>query len=449
MYVKQNGKIKATKTNRILALAYYGYSSGDISTILGASSGHIYETLRKYPIDKRLTRPVPITMFQTKAEKDLLQDYTEQISAAYKKHQGTAKTGEHKSVEAPNQKVVVKETQSVKKATKKEMTESITMDTVTEDEEQPPSARVTKSQELVEEFHSDSFVRSKGYLHYLAEVDTELGEDGDCELCANKGWVMAPGPTGITKTTCPVCLGSSKIKKKKQLNEYDKRKQLNELIKNKTYLQGEFDFEKFLEGVLLPVELRGYSFNKYVEFMNDILNGLSNGILPTKSYYIVAPDGYGKKWFAYEVIKLLVEYNYKTTGLLNTVELSELLDSRSFAELNEKMDADIIMVSLTGLNKGYYSHVIKYLTEYADSQGKPLFVFSRVEAKSLVVHDGGMRGLIFNQTSPNEYGQLMQVGLQGQEFGKAYHMLVDASNESIGFKPSDDAKYAKNKKYKK
>lgn len=449
MYVKQNGKIKATKTNRILALAYYGYSSGDISTILGASSGHIYETLRKYPIDKRLTRPVPITMFQTKAEKDLLQDYTEQISAAYKKHQGTAKTGEHKDVEAPNQKVEVKETQTVKKATKKEMTESITMGTLTEDEEHPPSARVTKSQELVEEFHSDSFVRSKGYLHYLAEVDMELGEDGDCELCANKGWIMAPGSNGITKTTCPVCLGNSKIKKKKQLNEYDKRKQLNGLIKNKTYLRGEFDFEKFLEGVLLPVELRGYSFNKYVEFMNDILNGLSNGILPTKSYYIVAPDGYGKKWFAYEVIKLLVEYNYKTTGLLNTVELSELLDSRKYAELHEKMDADIIMVSLTGLNKGYYSHVIKYLTEYADSQGKPLFVFSRVEAKSLVVHDGGMRGLIFNQTPPNEYGQLMQVGLQGQEFGKAYRMLVDASNESIGFKPSDDDKYAKNKKYKK
>lgn len=449
MYVKQNGKIKDTKTNRILALAYYGYSSGDISTILGASSGHIYETLRKYPIDKRLTRPVPITMFQTKAEKDLLQDYTEQISVAYKKHQGTAKTGEHKSVEEPNQKVEVKETQSVKKATKKEMTDSITMDTLTEDEEHPPSARVTKSQELVEEFHSDSFVRSKGYLHYLAEVDTELGEDGDCELCANKGWVMAPGSNGITKTTCPICLGSSKIKKKKQLNEYDKRKQLNELIKNKTYLRGEFDFEKFLEGVLLPVELRGYNFNKYVEFMNDILNGLSNGILPTKSYYIVAPDGYGKKWFAYEVIKLLVEFGYKTTGLLNTIELSELLDSRKFAELHEKMDADIIMVSLTGLNRGYYSHVIKYLTEYADSQGKPLFVFSRVEASSLVVKDGGMRGLIFNQTPPNEYGQLMQVGLQGQEYGKAYRILVDASNESIGFKPSDGDKYAKNKKYKK
>ena len=38
MYVKQKGKIKDTKTNRIIALTYYGYSNADIADILNASS---------------------------------------------------------------------------------------------------------------------------------------------------------------------------------------------------------------------------------------------------------------------------------------------------------------------------------------------------------------------------------------------------------------------------
>lgn len=447
MYVKQKGKIKDTKTNRIIALTYYGYSNADIADILNASSGHIYETIRKYPVEQPLTRPVPVSMFQTKAEKDLFKGYTKQINEVYKKHQLTQQDEEGTTnnrqvaksgttvTNTPNAKPIV----NTEEVIEEEPLLSKGSLTFGDDEEDVTEAiedeRVTSSQELVDEFYSDGEVRSKGYMEYLIAVETELDEDGNCELCSNKGWVMAPGPKGIKKSICPVCLGESTRKKQDKVSEYDKQTVLKELIPNEAYRTNNFDFEDFSRGILLPKEMRGYSYDQYINFMNSILVGLNNGELPNKSYYIVAPDGYGKKWFAYEVIKLMVENNFKTSGLLDTIELSQLLDTRDYDKLREKLDVDIIMVSLTGLNRGYYSHVVKYLTEYADSQGKPLFLFARVEAATFVAGDRGMAGLIFSQTGPHDYGKLMQVGLQGKEYAKAYQLLVNESNESIGYQP--------------
>lgn len=455
MYVKKDGKIKDTKVNRILALTYYGYSTKDISEILEASPGHIYETTRKYPVDQPLTRPVPLSMFKTKAEKELLKDYTRKINATYKRiqlEQQQEVTDTQEDSQTPEQVATntglggskpLKQVESKTKAVTNVDVKLITKGSLTfgDDEAEPVEdkvdERITKSQELVEEFHGDGEVRYKGYMDYLIAVDAELDEDGQCSLCSNKGWVMAPGETGIKKTICPVCLGNSTQKRVEKLDAYDKQQILEELIHNDIYRENNFDFEEFSKGILLPKELRGYTYDQYINFMNNVLNGLINRELPTKSYYIVAPDGYGKKWFAYEVIKLMVENNYKTTGLLDTVELSELLDSRKYTELKEKIDADIIMVTLTALNRGYYSHVIKYLTEYADSHGKALFVFSRVQAATLVAGDRGMAGVIFSHTGPHDYGRLMQVGLQGKEYTKAYQLLVDESNNSIGYDPND------------
>lgn len=463
MYVKQNGKIKDTQVNRIIALTYYGYRSTDIVEILGTSTGHIHGTLQKYSVETTITRPLPLTMFATKAEKDLFEGYKDKLSKVYHARQAELSTDtkeeepalvkEELKVAKPT-KVVAKRQEKVAKKPSRKLNLgdvmrggkgkpelNIKLDTLTSEDsllpQDEPSVEValTKSQELVDELHGTGFEREQGYLKYLTEVDQALGADGDCELCGNKGWVMAPSETGIRKNTCPVCLGDSVIKKVARLNDYDKQQLQERYIPNPTYRLNDFDFDLFSQGILLPEELRGYTYERYVEFMNTVLMDLNNRQLPTKSYYIVAPDGYGKKWFGYEVIKLLIEYGYKTTGLLDTIELSELIDKRNYQELKERLDADIIMVSLTGLNKGYYSHVIKYLTEYADSQGKSVFIFSRVEASMLVKGDQGMSGLIFSQTAPYEYGKLMQVGLQGKEHSQAYRLYVNSSNESIGYDP--------------
>lgn len=441
MFKRDGKKIKDIQFNRNVALYFYGYTYEDIAEILNNKKVNVYSSLSKNKAIEEVTPKksrVPYT-FMPKEVQELLVDVKDKIQTVYLQHK--------------TNKALNTETEDAQTTKSEGLT--YTLDTLDELEQEPAPAPAQDIQESgplqetgVNILHQDLGNRVNNFRAYVAEEEGLVDEKGQCVLCGGKGWVMQPSLQGLDKITCPSCLGRVVVDTSGQSSE-EKQLILERLIPNQYYRDNPFDHEAFSSGVKLPLELRGRSFDMYRNFMDDVLVGLQMKQVPNKSYYIVAPDGYGKKWFAYEVIKVMVEMGMKTTGMLNTIELSEAIDARDYKKLDGLLDTEIMMLNLSSMTKGKYAHVIQYLTDEADRRGVPLFIFARVEAYMLVYGDPSLAGLIYNQTDAYNYGQLQQVGITGREHKAAYEILSKESKESIGLTPTvkQELDSQRNRKY--
>ena len=442
MFKRDGKKIKDIQFNRNVALYFYGYTYDDIAEILNNKRANVYSSLFKNKAIDEVTPKksrVPYT-FMPKEVQELLVDVKDKIQTVYL---------QHKTNKALNTETEDAQTEDAQTTNSEGLT--YTLDTLDE-LEQETADDIQESEPLQETgvniLHQDLGNRVNNFRAYVAEEEGLVDEKGQCVLCGGKGWVMQPSLQGLDKITCPSCLGRVVVDTSGQSSE-EKQLILERLIPNQYYRDNPFDHEAFSRGVKLPLELRGRSFDTYRNFMDDVLVGLQMKQVPNKSYYIVAPDGYGKKWFAYEVIKVMVEMGMKTTGMLNTIELSQAIDSRDYKKLDELLDTEIMMLNLSSMTKGKYAHVIQYLTDEADRRGVPLFIFARVEAYMLVYGDPSLAGLIFNQTDAHNYGLLQQVGITGREHKAAYEILSEESKASIGLTPTvkQELDSQRNRKY--
>lgn len=442
MFKRDGKKIKDIQFNRNVALYFYGYTYDDIAEILNNKRVNVYSSLSKNKAIDEVTPKksrVPYT-FMPKEVQELLVDVKDKIQTVYL---------QHKTNKALNTETEDAQTEDAQTTNSEGLT--YTLDTLDE-LEQETAHDIQESEPLQETgvniLHQDLGNRVNNFRAYVAEEEGLVDEKGQCVLCGGKGWVMQPSLQGLDKITCPSCLGRVVVDTSGQSSE-EKQLILERLIPNQYYRDNPFDHEAFSSGVKLPLELRGRSFDMYRNFMDDVLVGLQMKQVPNKSYYIVAPDGYGKKWFAYEVIKVMVEMGMKTTGMLNTIELSDLINKRDFNKLDELLDTEIMMLNLSSMTKGKYAHVIQYLTDEADRRGVPLFIFARVEAYMLVYGDPSLAGLIYNQTDAYNYGLLQQVGITGREHKAAYEILSEESKASIGLTPTvkQELDSQRNRKY--
>lgn len=268
----------------------------------------------------------------------------------------------------------------------------------------------------------------------LDVASNAFGENKKCSLCNGKGWILQKTDKGLEKVICTVCQGLSKEITHRQKMKYDKEDLLNKYVRSEEYRQESFDINEFKTKIDFPEEYRGRSFDKYCTFMELTLAGLEEYTLPNKSYYVVAPDGFGKKWFAYEIIKQLIDKGYKTTGMLNAGIIGEYIDRNMYTELDKMLDADIILVNLSSLRKTYLTHTIQYLTEEADRRGVPLFVFSRVDAKTLIKNGNNwdVAKFLTIQSKDWVYGELEQVGIVGEEYTKAVRYMQMKKEHELG-----------------
>lgn len=281
----------------------------------------------------------------------------------------------------------------------------------------------------------DKFELNKGYMKKLEEWVKE--PDGDsCSVCGGQGWLLAPTTKGLKRITCIKCLGHKIKKAESSVVE----EELKKWIPNKVFRDGHFDFETFEKTVLLPVNERRYSFAKYVDFMDKTLSSLQSNILPKKSYYIVAPDNYGKKWFAYECMKVLAENSHEIGGLVDIADIKQALEVSDYNKAKELLTGDIIFVTLSNMGAGYFSASVKYVLDYASKYGKPVFLFTRVQANTWVTSDKNAMGLAYNNTRDYDYDKLEQVGLTGSEFSLAYRWGVSESNNSIKYREQGNRK---------
>ena len=442
------GKRKPTKTQVALTLYYLGYSYAQIAEITNNKRANVSSLIvraRTHSVDTET--PTPYSQFSkedkatVKQHKRKLETFEQEQLAGQENtelqsedEQTIQPEDEPEEVTPLKQKVNTAQ-KDVRIELEDETVSEFIDEVVTEGNQQlggnESSEDSVNGQNTGLLSASDSF-KVNHFNRQVARAESVYEPNTVCTLCNGKGWAMKPSAGGAMKITCPVCLGQSKKSSDFRVDE-DHEELLYELIPNRKYRESHFDHQKFVEQIEFPLEYRGRSFDQYQVFIDDVLVGLSQGKLPTKSYYIVAPDGFGKKWFAYEVIKLCIKNGFKSTGLLDPIAVSAAIDNRDAYALNRMLDTDIIMLNITSMRQSYNAHIFQYLTEEADSRGIPLFIFSRVTALTIIKGDRSLSGMIRSHTQPYDYGELEEIGILGREHTLAEKHRKTTNNQSIGY----------------
>lgn len=155
---------------------------------------------------------------------------------------------------------------------------------------------------------------------------------------------------------------------------------LEEYIKNDFFRLSELDIRQLNRELPISRRNRDVTVELYLEFMENYLNRLKLGRVPDKSYYVAAPDGFGKKVFVYQAIKEALRHDMTPTSLLDSHELYSLLDSRDYTGFYEIFNGvDMAFITLGGAPSNTGMIVIKTALEYCERIGIPLMVISRFE----------------------------------------------------------------------
>src|SRR5699024_7698323 len=132
-----------------------------------------------------------------------------------------------------------------------------------------------------------------------------------------------------------------KVKKKQKTDELvgtEEEKEIREdllklYIKNEYFRINDFDVKTLRKDPPLSRKDRDISVEVYITFLEDYLDRLKFGRRPDKSYFLSAPDGFGKKTFAYQVIKECLRHGMFPTDIISSHDIYSKLDKREYDEL--------------------------------------------------------------------------------------------------------------------
>lgn len=260
-----------------------------------------------------------------------------------------------------------------------------------------------------------------------------------CSACENTGVVTIRTNSRFqTKTyVCPKCKGSSTKRIPLDKLKLDP-KGLQKLIPNEVYLTTDYSRSLLEELAPIPQDLKGFMFDNYLDSLEYVLSYFNTGKLPTKSFLISAPDGFGKKHFIYEAIKNCVLHSINSTELLEMSELQALLSENKFSELNRKLEKEVIFVSVSGSIRKLETDVFKYLLDFCERKGIPAIIISRYDAYQLAKqHSNYNKDLqldwldIFQTIDlDRDFGHLKNIGVTG-EFAREIFKYKSINIESL------------------
>jgi len=142
----------------------------------------------------------------------------------------------------------------------------------------------------------------------------------------------------------------------------------------------EFDQKILRKELPLSRRNRDISVDVYIDFMEEYLNRLRHGRVPDKSYILAAPDGFGKKIFAYQVIKEALAHKLTPTQIIPSHDLYTLLDEKKYTEFYQTFtDVDLAIVTFGGAPSQTDLIVIKTALEHCERHDVPLLILSRFE----------------------------------------------------------------------
>lgn len=416
------GQYKKTRKNISRVLFYYGYTADDIQEIFDVNADYYSRFL-----DDKMEKRDLITSISyfTEEEKDLVKEFESKVEEVYKNNTGSKKKGVTKSKET-------KKKSKVRPVRRVKVNEEDIQEGISEEDIGSKSLlnRLRTISVKEEDKESTSRTRSKIEDNRKQEpIQSEAPEDGKCDRCEGLGWVMEKQEDGkVSRVKCPICLGK-KVHVNKNEYEIKGKPLLEELIQNRHYLEETFSLQKLLEDNEVAYQNTTRQFDKYLEFLGDILTDVKTGNLPVKSYYIATPDGYGKKHFIYQVMKESVKFGYKPTQLLNGGLLHDLYRQGNFEELNELLEGDIIFVSITSLSRTRgLGNILTHIAETAENRGVPVIIIGRANV-SLLLNDKdyNIPLLLSNYTRNGDYGHFQCEGF----FGNDFNTLVGLQRERM------------------
>lgn len=211
-----------------------------------------------------------------------------------------------------------------------------------------------------------------------------------------------------------------KVIKKQKIDELkgtEDEKELNEdilklYIKNEYFRINDFDEKVLRKELPLSRKDRDVSVDVYITFLEGYLNRLKNGRRPDKSILLSAPDSFGKKTFAYQVIKECLRHDLKPTEILSSHDLYSQLDKKEYVDFYQNFDGvDVGIVTLGGAPSNTDLIVMKTVLEYCEREGFPVLILSRFDPS--MFHKIDVMASLYLGVKASRRGDFGKAELQG------------------------------------
>lgn len=152
---------------------------------------------------------------------------------------------------------------------------------------------------------------------------------------------------------------------------------LIELIPNFKFKSFDFDKETLKFECLTKIYDDLPKFEAYADALENLINQATDGKLPKNNYLVSAPNGFGKKYAIYNMIRCFHKFGYKPTGILSMRDLTQ-----KGVDLKALFNNDIIYIYIDTLDvqPDFYN----YLLNKSDTTATPIIFISRLKPEEIV-----------------------------------------------------------------
>lgn len=152
---------------------------------------------------------------------------------------------------------------------------------------------------------------------------------------------------------------------------------LVELIPNFKFRSFDFDRETLKFECLTKIYDDLPKFEAYADALENLINQATDGKLPKNNYLVSAPNGFGKKYAVYNMIRCFHRFGYKPTGILSLRDLTQ-----EGVDLKALFDNDIIYIYIDTLD--VQPDFYHYLLNKSDTTATPIMFISRFGVTEII-----------------------------------------------------------------
>lgn len=152
---------------------------------------------------------------------------------------------------------------------------------------------------------------------------------------------------------------------------------LVELIPNFKFRSFDFDKETLKFECLTKIYDDLPKFEAYADALENLIYQATDGKLPKNNYLISAPNGFGKKYAIYNMIRCFHKFGYKPTGILSLRDLTQ-----EGVDLKALFDNDIIYIYIDTLD--VQPDFYHYLLNMSDTTATPIMFISRFGVTEII-----------------------------------------------------------------
>lgn len=177
---------------------------------------------------------------------------------------------------------------------------------------------------------------------------------------------------------------------------------LVELIPNFKYRCFDFDKETLKFECLTKIYDDLPKFEAYASALENLINQATDGKLPKNNYLLTAPNGFGKKYAVYNMIRCFNLFGYKPTGILSMRDLMQ-----EGVDLKALFDNDIIYIYIDTLDVPVdFYH---YLLNKSDTTATSIMFISRFGADEIIVKKEDFENIFDDEAEEYDFSYIKTI----------------------------------------